>query len=51
MTERLNEIGRYCGMEMNEKITKVTRISRPPFPKRIIQNWRMWNILTICVTR
>jgi hypothetical protein len=32
VTERLIEIGRWYGMEMNEEKTKVTRISRPPFP-------------------
>jgi hypothetical protein len=32
MIERLFEIGRCCGMEMNVEKTKVMRISRQPFP-------------------
>jgi hypothetical protein len=32
MTDRLIEIGRRCGMEMNVEKTEVMRISRQPYP-------------------
>jgi hypothetical protein len=36
MIDKLIEIGRCCGMEMNVKKTKVMRISRQPLPVKII---------------
>ena len=36
MIDKLIEIGRYYGMEMNVEKTKVMRISRQPFPVKII---------------
>jgi hypothetical protein len=36
MIDRLIEIGRCYRMEMNEEKTKVMRISRQPFPVKII---------------
>ena len=36
MNERLNEIGRCYGMEMNVEKTKVMRISRQPSPIQIM---------------
>ena len=36
MIDKLNEIGRCYGMEMNVVKTKVMRISRQPFPVKII---------------
>jgi hypothetical protein len=36
MTDKLIEIGRCCGMEMNVDKTKVMRISRQPFPVKIM---------------
>ena len=36
MIDKLIEIGRCYGMEMNVEKTKVTRISRQPFPVKII---------------
>jgi hypothetical protein len=46
MVDKLIEIGRRCGMEMNVEKTKVMRISRQPYPIQIMidKNWRMWNI-------
>jgi len=35
-SSKLIEIGRCYGMEMNVKKTKVMRISRPPFPVKIM---------------
>jgi hypothetical protein len=35
MIDKLTEIGRCYGMEMNVEKTKVTRISRQPFPVKI----------------
>jgi hypothetical protein len=35
MFDKLTEIGRYCGMEMNVDKTKLMRISRQPFPVKI----------------
>jgi hypothetical protein len=32
MIDKLIEIGKCCGMEMNVEKTKVMRISRKPFP-------------------
>jgi len=40
-------------MEMNVEKTKVMGISRQPFPVKIVvdqNNWRMWNLLYICVS-
>jgi hypothetical protein len=45
MIDKLIEIRRCYGMEMNVEKTKVMRISRQPFPVKIIidkNNWRMW---------
>jgi hypothetical protein len=36
MTDRLTEIGRCYGMEMNVEKTKVMRISRQPSPIKIM---------------
>jgi len=36
MTDKLIEIGRYRGMEMNVEKTKILRISRKPFPVKIM---------------
>ena len=36
MTDKLTEIGRCYGMEMNVEKTKVLRISRQPFPAKIM---------------
>jgi hypothetical protein len=47
MIDRLIEIRRHYGMEMNVEETKVMRISRQPYPIKIMidqKNWRMWNI-------
>jgi len=52
MIDKLVEIGRCYGMEMNVEKTKVMRISRQPFPVKIFidqKNWRMWNILNLWV--
>jgi hypothetical protein len=52
VTDRLTEIGRSYGMEMNVEKTKVMRISRQPSPIQIMidkNNRRMWNISTIWV--
>ena len=50
MIDKLIEMGRCYGMEMNVEKTKVMRISRQPVPVKIIiaqKNWRMWNLLNI----
>ena len=52
MIDKLIEIGRCYGMEINVEKTKVMRISRQPFPVKIIidqKNCRMWNLLNIWV--
>jgi predicted nucleotidyltransferase len=36
MIDKLIEIGRCCGMEMNVENTKVMRISRQPFPVKLM---------------
>jgi hypothetical protein len=36
MTDKLTEIGRGYGIEMNVEKTKVMRISRQPFPVKIM---------------
>jgi hypothetical protein len=36
MTDELNNTGRCYGMEMNVEKTKLMRISREPFPLKII---------------
>jgi hypothetical protein len=36
MVDRLSEIGRRCGMELNVEKTKVMRISRQPSPVQIM---------------
>jgi hypothetical protein len=36
MVDRLSEIGRLYGMEMNVEKTKVMRISRQPSPMKIM---------------
>ena len=38
MIDKLTEIGRCYGMEMNVEKTKVMRISREPFPVKIIKD-------------
>ena len=50
--DKLIEIGRCYGMETNVEKTKLMRISRQPFPVKIIiaqKNWRMWDLLNIWV--
>jgi len=50
MTDKLIEIGRCYGMEMNVDKTKVMGISRQPSPVTIMihqSNWRLWNVLNI----
>jgi hypothetical protein len=50
MVDRLIEIGRCYGMEMNVEKTKVMGISRQPSPMKIMidqNNCRMWNISVI----
>jgi hypothetical protein len=50
MIDRLIEIGRRYGMVMNVEKTKVMRISRQPYPIKIMidqNNWRMWNVSII----
>jgi hypothetical protein len=50
LMERLTEIGRCYGMEMNVEKTKVMRISRQPSPIQIMEDQkqrRMWNILAV----
>jgi hypothetical protein len=50
MIDKLIEIGRCYGMEMNMKKTKVMRISRQQFPVKIIIDQKQlekWNILNI----
>jgi len=52
MIDKLIEIGRCYGMEMNVDKTEVMRISRQPFPVKIIieqNNWRVWNLLNIWI--
>jgi hypothetical protein len=52
MIDKLTEIGGCYGMEVNVEKTKVIRISRQPFPGKIMlnqNNWRMWNLLNICL--
>jgi hypothetical protein len=52
MIDKLLEIGRCYGMEINVEKIKVMRISRQPFPVKIIidqSNWRMWNLLNTWV--
>lgn len=36
ITDRLNEVGRCYGMEMNENKSKMLRISKQPFPVKIM---------------
>jgi hypothetical protein len=50
MIDKLIEIGRCYGMEMNVEKTNVMRISRQPSPVTIMIeqiNWRIWNDLNI----
>jgi len=50
MIDKLIEIGRCYGMEMNVEKSKVMRISRQPSPVTIMidqKNWRIWNVLNI----
>jgi hypothetical protein len=51
MIDRLIEIGRCYGIEMNVEKSKVMRISRQPYPIKIMikNNWRMCNISIIWV--
>jgi hypothetical protein len=53
MIDRLIEIGRCYGIEINVETTNIMKISRQPSPVQIMidqNNWRIWNILTILVT-
>ena len=50
--DKLIEIGRCYGMELNMEKEKLMRISRQPLPVKIVvdkNNWRMWNLLNIWV--
>ena len=52
MFDKIIEIGRCYGIEMNVEKTKVMRISRQLFPVKIMMdqnNYRKWNLLTIWV--
>jgi len=53
MTERLTEYGRFYGMEINVKKTKVMRISTQPSPIQIMihqkNSQRMWHVSAIWV--
>jgi hypothetical protein len=44
MIERIIEIGRCYGMEMNEEKSKVTRISRPSFPIQIMIDQKLKSV-------
>jgi hypothetical protein len=52
MIDKLTEIGRCYGMDMNVEKTEVMRISRQPFPVKLIiyqkikqlENWNLLNI-------
>jgi hypothetical protein len=56
MIDRLIEIGRRCGMEMNVGKTKVMRISRQPSPMKImidqnqLENVEYFNYLGSMIT-
>jgi len=45
MTDKLIEIGRCYGMEMNVEKTKVMRISRQPFPVKIMIDQKQLEIV------
>ena len=50
MIEKLTEVGRYYGMEVNMEKTKAMRISRQPSPVQIMIDHKqpeMWNISTV----
>jgi len=52
MFDREIETRRCYGMEINVEKTKLVRISRQPFPVKIMidqNNWRIWNLLNIWV--
>jgi hypothetical protein len=52
MIDKLIEIGRCYGVEMNVEKSKVTRTPRQPSPETIRidqKNRRMWNVLNIWV--
>jgi len=44
MIDELIEIGRCFGMEMNVEKTKVMRISKQPFPVRIVIDQKLENV-------
>ena len=44
MTDKLIEIGRCYGMEMNVEKTRVMRISRQPLPVKIIIDQKLENV-------
>jgi hypothetical protein len=50
--DRLNEVVRYYGMEMNVEKTKVKRISRQlsPVQSTVENNQRMWSSSTLWVS-
>jgi hypothetical protein len=56
MIDRLIEIGRHYGMEMNVETTKIMRISRQPYPIKIIidkkqlDNVKYFNYLVSMIT-
>jgi hypothetical protein len=50
MIDKLTEIGKCYGMEMNVEKTKVMRISRQPFPVKLTidqKHWKLRNLLNI----
>jgi hypothetical protein len=52
MIDKLIEIGRCYGMEMNVEKAKIMRILRKQSPVTIMidqSKWRMWNLLNIWI--
>jgi len=51
MSDKLIEIGTYCGMEMNEGKTEVMRIQGQLSPVQTVIDltWRRSNTSTVCV--
>jgi hypothetical protein len=47
MIDKLIEVGRGYGMEINIEKTKTMRISRQRTPLQIKNRWRMWKISII----
>jgi hypothetical protein len=50
MVDRLSETGRRYGMEMNVEKTKVMRISRQPYPTKImVDQKQLENVEYLCM--